>query len=226
MVGFRSGIIVGILLTASPAWPQTIDGNGIPFRHWDFDASVGLHASDAVDSGDRAGNSFVDPWSSTAAVSGGVGRYWTGHWKTEAGVVNYHRRTGFGQEPVPVPAGLGYAFYRARIQRLQLSVAGTYQFLENVFAHPYLSAGARVGFVNIDRVRETSVTIYSGRAPVGYRVPPLETRETLVQVRPFLAGGFKSYFSERAFVRSEASTGFSHRGLSQFVLRLGFGVDF
>jgi hypothetical protein len=139
-------------------------------------------------------------------------------------MVNYPRRHDSGADPVPLPAGVGYAFYTAQIQRHQLSAAGTYQFLENTFAHPYLSAGAQVGFVNIHKVRDMSVPVYYGRT--AYQVPPLDQRESLVQVRPFLAGGFKSYFNERAFVRSEVSTGFSRRGLSQFVLRLGFGVDF
>jgi hypothetical protein len=226
MIEIRSGIVVGMLLTASPAWPQAIDGDRVPFRDWDFDASVGLHSSDAVDSGDPAGNLSVNSWRPTIAVSGGVGRYWTSHLKTEVGVVHYPRRRGFGYDTVPVPTGLGYAFYSTRIQRIQLSAAGTYQFLENVFAHPYLSAGARVGFVNVHKVRDPSVTIYDGRGQVVHQVPPLDQRETLVQVRPFVAGGFKSYFDERAFVRSEVSTGFSDRGLCQFVLRLGFGVDF
>jgi hypothetical protein len=225
MIRIRWGIVAGILLAASPASPQSIDGDGVPFRHWDFDASVGLHISDAIDSGE-AGNLFVESWSATAAVSGGVGRYWTSHWKTEVGVVNYPRDNGFGQEPVPLPAGVAYAFYRAQIQRRQLVAAGTYQFLENVFAHPYLSAGTRVGFVNIHKVRDTRVSVYNGRTETVYQLPPLDQRETLVQVRPFLAGGFKSYFNERAFVRSELSTSFSRRGLSQFVMRLGFGVDF
>jgi hypothetical protein len=225
MIGIRSGIVVGMLLTASPAWPQAIDGDGVPFRDWDFDASVGLHSSDAIDSGDL--DLFVDSWRSTIAVSGGVGRYWTSHLKTEVGVVNYPRRRGFGYDTVPVPAGLGYAFYRTRIQRMQLSAAGTYQFLENVFAHPYLSAGARVGYVDVHKVSDPSVAIYDGRGQGVHQVPPpLDQRKTLVQVRPFVACGFKSYFDERAFVRSEVSTGFSDRGLSQFVLRLGFGVDF
>jgi hypothetical protein len=225
MIGIRCGIVAGILLAASPAWPQAIDRNGVPFRSWDFDASVGLHASDAVDSGDD-GNLFVESWSATTAVSGGVGRYWTSHWKTEVGVVNYPRHHDFGQDPIQLPAGFGYAFYTAQIHRRQLVAAGTYQFLENQFAHPYLSAGTRVGFVNIHKVRDTTVTVYNGRTAVFSQLPPFDQRETLVQVRPFLAGGFKSYFNERAFVRSELSTGFSRRGLSEFVMRLGFGVDF
>jgi hypothetical protein len=225
MIGIRCGIVAVILLAASPAWPQAIDRGGVPFRQWDFDASVGLHLSDAIDSGE-AGNLSVDSWSGTAAVSGGIGRYWTSHWKTEVGVVNYHGHDGFSQEPVPLPTGVGYAYYRARIERMQLSAAATYQFLENVFAHPYLSAGTRVGFVDVHKVRDPSVPVYSGRTVVFYQLPALDQRETLVQVRPFLAGGFKSYFNERAFVRSEVSTAFNRRGLSQFVMRLGFGVDF
>jgi hypothetical protein len=225
MIGIRTAIVASFLLTASPAWPQATDGAGVPFRHWDFDASVGLHATDAVDSGEEE-TSFYESWSSTGAVSGGVGRYWTSHWKTEVGVVNYPRRDGFGQETVSVPGAPGYAFYNARIQRIQLLAAGTYQFLENEYAHPYLSVGARTGFVSIHKVRDTSLTIYNGRVRVDYQLPPFESRETHVQVRPFLAGGFKSYFTERTFVRSEVSAGFSDRGLSQFAVRLGFGVDF
>jgi hypothetical protein len=224
MIRIRSGLVAAILLTASPGWPQAVDRSGVPFRHWDFDASAGLHFSDAIDSG--SSDSFYESWSVTAAVSGGIGRYWTSHWKSEIGMANDPRRRKFGQDPVQVAGAPVYAFYNAEIQRMQLSAAGTYQFLDNAFAHPYLSAGARVGFVDIHKVRDTSVIIYNGRSRIDSQVSPLDIRETFVQVRPFLAGGFKSYFDERAFIRSELSTAFSGRGLSQFVLRLGFGVDF
>ena len=50
------------------------------------------------------------------------------------------------------------------------------------------------------------------------------TREA--RVRPYLAFGSKSYFSERTFVRPEMVLGFNNRGLSQFGARLAFGVDF
>jgi hypothetical protein len=38
--------------------------------------------------------------------------------------------------------------------------------------------------------------------------------------------GFKSYLTERSFVRSELSAAFGSRGLAQLSIGLGFGVDF
>ena len=51
-----------------------------------------------------------------------------------------------------------------------------------------------------------------------------ERDERQVRVRPFAAAGFKSYFNERAFLRSDMSAAFDSRGLEHLSIALGFGL--
>jgi hypothetical protein len=111
------------------------------------------------------------------------------------------------------------------VRQTQIVLAGTYQFLENTFAHPYVSAGVRVGVLDIHA--ERAPYIYTNTPPyTSYAIPALAWDSTEARARPYVAVGSKSYFSERTFVRPEMVLGFNDRGFSQFALRLGFGVDF
>jgi hypothetical protein len=217
-------LAVAAWLIALPAGAQAIDGNGVPFRLWDFNAGAGLHfedVGDAVEVDEEYGS-----WRGTGALGLQVGRYWTSHLKTEAALLYVPASDDFGGDPVPLPGGLtGFATFRVRTQLTHLSGALTYQFFENVFAHPYVSAGARIGIGSTHRSRDVFATVYT-RGVVNFPIPPIDEHRTIVQVRPFAAAGFKSYFTERTFVRSELSTAFSSRGLTQLSLGLGFGVDF
>ena len=99
----------------------------------------------------------------------------------------------------------------------------TYQFLENQFAHPYLSAGVRVGFLETHSTRSSQ--IYTQNR-VTYTAPALDRTDSSVIVRPVVAAGFKSYFSERTFLRTEAAAMFDAQGSPHVALRVGFGFDF
>jgi hypothetical protein len=128
-------------------------------------------------------------------------------------------------EQFPV-AGLpngGYAFTDQTFRLFAVTPAFTYQFFENSFAHPFLSGGLNVGMLNEHRQRDQTTYRVSG---ISYTVQAVDSRRTTVLVRPFVAGGFKSYFNDRTFVRPEIQTAFGSGGASQVGLRLDFGVDF
>jgi len=216
-------VAVAMCLFTAPAWAQAVDGHGVPFRLWDFNTGVALHFENAAAIGTRGGE--FGSWRGTAAFQLQGGRYWTNHLKTEAGVLYAAPDENYGGDPVPLPAGMiGFALYRVHTQVAHVSGSLTYQFYENVFAHPYVSAGARVTAGSSQKTRDGFATVYT-RAPVAYPIPPLDERRTILQVRPYAAAGFKSYFTERTFVRSELSTAFGP-GPIQISLGLGFGVDF
>lgn len=215
------------LLIASDALAQQVDSRGIPYRPWDLNASVGLHISDTRDAGAPDNGGFDEGTNGTGAFGLDVGRYWNSHLKTEVGVMIRPDWTSYGQPPARTPGGVsGYAWTRTRIAQTQLSLGGTWQFLENTFAHPYLTAGARLGIVRAHEVTEGSVWVYDGRTSTAYPVEPSERRSTRLLMRPYVAGGFKSYFNERVFVRPEIATAFNSDGASQWTFRVGFGVDF
>jgi hypothetical protein len=62
--------------------------------------------------------------------------------------------------------------------------------------------------------------------PQGAQVPPLDERTTRVLTRPFIAGGFKSYISRSAFVRTEGRVGLGAGGPRQISILAGVGFDF
>jgi hypothetical protein len=210
---------------ASPVGAQSIDQNGVPFRLWDFATGVGLHFEDRADTFDM--DETYGSWDGTGAFGVQAGRYWTSHLKTEAGVLYVAPSEFYGGDAIPFPDGVTrFATYRVRQQVAHVSGALTYQFFDNVFAHPYVSAGARLAIGSSHKSREGFATGSSRGGIVTDPIPPVDERRTVVEVRPLLAAGFKSYFNERAFIRSELAAAFSSRGVTQVSLGLGFGVDF
>lgn len=95
--------------------------------------------------------------------------------------------------------------------------------------HSYVPAGLRLWLLS--RHRSTILAVFPNPpsfwgSQTGVSVPVPEERDTSVAVRPFVAGGFKSYFNERTFVRSELPAAIGSRGVSDVTLGLGFGTDF
>jgi hypothetical protein len=220
-------LAAGMLLAADPVHAQRTDARGVPFYPWDANASIGLHLSTARDAGDLEPDTYDRDMEGTGAFGLDVGRYWTSHLKTEFGVQTRPGWTAYNSRPVQLETGqVVYATHTTDISITQVQFGGIWQFLENTFAHPYLGVGVRLGFVAAHEQRAPWAAVYDGRGFVTHDVPPYEARRNSLLVRPFVAGGFKSYFNERAFVRPEIATAFSADGASQWTLRVGFGVDF
>jgi hypothetical protein len=57
-------------------------------------------------------------------------------------------------------------------------------------------------------------------------VPALDRTDMSVAARPVVAAGYKSYFNERTFMRTELQTSFGRGGGPHPALRIGFGFDF
>ena len=77
--------LAALLLVASPAIAQKVDGKGIPYRAWDVDAGVGFHSMTGVD-GDVGDEAYDNDWEPSWIGSVNAGYYWNNHLKTEAGV--------------------------------------------------------------------------------------------------------------------------------------------
>jgi hypothetical protein len=94
-----------------------------------------------------------------------------------------------------------------------VSASFTYQFFENVFAHPYVSAGIRVTSFS----EETRTDVYYPNQ----RCSTVTTSSRkFTQARPFVAAGYKTYFNERLYMRPEVLVAFDENGLG--TVRLGF----
>jgi len=220
--------LAALLICAVPALAQRIDGQGVPYRAWDIDAGFGFHSMASADAAAGDAQPYFDNWTPSWATSFDAGYFWNHHLKTELGLTLLPRYYDTQQEQVVLPGGLsGFTYVTSRIRQTQLTLAGTWQFLDNTFAHPYVSAGARVALLDIDAQRGGYVTVTSSTLPPRYfTIPSISRDRTAVRVRPFLAFGSKSYFSERTFVRPELVFGFNETGLSQLGGRLVFGLDF
>src|SRR5262245_34829396 len=98
-------------------------------------------------------------------------------------------------QPLPASSPL-YSSRQHRMKPTSSSAALPYQFFETVFAHPYVSAGVRVTAVS----DETQTFVYFPT----YSATSVSTTSRVSEVRPFVAAGYKSYFNERTYMKTDA----------------------
>jgi hypothetical protein len=108
----------------------------------------------------------------------------------------------------------------------RLTLSGQYQFGENAWFHPHLAAGIDVNRETRRRL-DRDVYVYDPAA----RVPALVHRAVQhpavsdTHVRPVIGAGFKGYFTQKGFVRSDLRLTVGKR-VEEAVVRFGIGVDF
>jgi hypothetical protein len=178
-----------------------------PFRKWDIGGGLNIRFGDNQDTVVPAGAWTAD-----------FGRYWTPHLKTSIAVMTT-RQEGYGGPSVFDPRAFTTSYSEVITQPAGFGASVSWQFFDNDFVHPYVTAGARFASTS-----ETT-SVYSTRAPYGL----LLTRSTpsRVEARPVIGGGFKSYFGNgRAFMRSELVMAIAPHGSANAVLTIGAGVDF
>ena len=227
MMKVRSAVLfaAAAIVCASPAFGQQ---SGPPprkleFRKWDFGGSLGILGANRTSYGlsettGTGGYNFGDQFTWAANID--AGRYFTTHLKADAGLMwsserSFYKSTYTGAGPYSTSFGT--------VHPLSISGAMTYQFFENVFAHPYVSVGVRVTSFDEDIQTYTS----SGNVQPPYLPPTLtSTPRRYEEAEPFIAAGYKSYFNERAYMRSDFLIAFDKNGFSHGTLRLGLGIDF
>jgi hypothetical protein len=200
------------------------DGAVDPGRRaqWDVDGTWEFLGVDLPESGFER----LSQWDSSS-ISGlrvGLGRYWTTHLKTEGGitVVPPLRRLDYETYPESGVAG-AYLFTERRQVLTTVSANLTYQFFENSFTHPYVSAGIRLDSVHDHRFRKAGGNTIRGGS---YIEPALDERSSSLSARPIVAVGAKCYFNERVFVRAELPLAFGRSGVYSGGFHFGLGVDF
>src|SRR5215467_862639 len=188
------------------AMAQQPDAVKQPYRPWDISGGVTIRFGQHDDAVVPAG-----------AWTAEVGRYWTAHLKTSVTVATSGQNNYSGI--VYDPSASTTSSSESVTGPAALAVSGAYQFFENDFVHPYLSAGARFASAS------TSTRVYSTRAPYQF-LGTFNTPERL-QVRPTIGGGFKSYFGNGlAFMRTELLMSIAPHGSPNTILLIGAGVDF
>ena len=189
---------------------------------WDVAATGGL-----VIIGNQSESPYGVDHDGATAWNVDAGRYLSTHLKIETSVMGSSEY--YNSEPRSFPvAGLPpeYSYLSWALSKRRstsVSAAATYQFFENQFAHPYVSAGVAAVLEHEHNFRPQHIAFVS-RTP--YDIPALDETTTRVFARPFVAAGWKSYFNERVFIRSEALFAVRPEGLSHATLRVGAGFDF
>jgi hypothetical protein len=194
---------------------------------WDVTASTGLFAAHTPRTG---GTGYQDTWLQT--VQGGLtlGRYLTPHLKVEVEANAAHAASQFRERLVNVP---GYPFpyptgSEVTTATRSLAAALTWQFRDNEWFHPFVQAGVSGDFDRVT-VRTWEQIFYGdvrgGAPPVRVAEERVEGPTTTTTVRGLVAGGAKVYFTQAAFVRTDARWTFD-RERHNVALRLGVGVDF
>jgi outer membrane protein W len=206
---------VAVVLLLGGATAVRAQGASSPVSRADASGSFGwLNADKSNLTPDRDGND----WYNTSAYGGvSFGWYWTDHLKTEieAGVSSAADVNVYTSGVIDGRLNTIYSTYTFSTSRL--GIGQQYQFYRNVWFHPFVGAGLDLTWERSRRRDE----FYSA-APV--RNQPFPT-ETDLLVRPFATLGFKAYFTQKAFFRTDMRLAFD-KGVDEALLRFGFGVDF
>jgi hypothetical protein len=168
-------------------------------------------------------------------VAGGF--YWTEHIKTdiEWGRTSEIYSTGAIAVDRPDVPSYFRLYTRNETTTNVVSLAQSYQFFHNAWFHPYLTGGVDLLWDHTDiEVPEQrfspsavfgpgGVIIQPAPPPIVFPAQPDKTIREF-SAHAFGGGGFKAYFTPRAFFRTDLRIGIGER--SPVVARVGFGADF
>jgi hypothetical protein len=165
-----------------------------------------------------------DDWHSSFFGAISAGWHWTDHLKTELDFGAGTESTFYRARPLVFQGQTGFVPTQSSVSQRTLGISQQYQFFRNAWFHPHVAIGADVTWETVTDRFEPFV-IYGPRGPSQVAPPRTEGPSTDVVVRPFLASGFKAYFTQRGFFRTDLRFAFRD-GLEEVQLRVGFGVDF
>ena len=143
----RAALIATLVLMPVAAAAQAGNPGSLPnMPAWDGNFSLGLLSGEIEGPNDR---------SDRLEARFDIGRYWTSHVKTELGLSLPNRWSSYDYTSFPVPGLQGGGFSSSQQSQQLVIVAPTltYQFLENAFAHPYLSTGLRLMWLRTHATR-------------------------------------------------------------------------
>ena len=192
-----------------------------PMPGWEAGASIALIEVNP----EKVDATYYDKWYARGRYAGSIARYWTEHLKTEYEYSWSGEASRFVQDYVTL-GGVQYPYGREEFHQLQQhSLRMVYQFGDNQWVHPYLSAGV---VVDVDRQRVKTPVTYqpNGRGGVILVQNPSDTGDQLrTQAGVTIGGGAKFYMTRNAFFNAGA-IGTYTKPTRTISLVAGFGVDF
>jgi hypothetical protein len=212
------GIAVAALAIAAPVWAQSA-APASPRPRADVSGTLGWLGVDK----NTSFGSFR--WHQTLFGSAEAGWYWNDHLKTEVDFGAGRERTHYTNRQLVINGLPAFETTESTFSRRVLGISQQYQFFRNAWVHPHVAAGVDVTFERVTDVRRP-IVVFDRPGPGRVLEPErVEGPRTDVKVAPFLATGFKSYLTPRAFFRSDLRVG-GRRGIDEVLVRFGFGVDF
>jgi hypothetical protein len=167
-----------------------------------------------------------DEWYGTARYAGSISYYWTRHLKTEFEHQWSHEGERFFLEDIRVNA-TPYTIQGQRYHQLQQSALRVvWQFGDNAWVHPYVSAGA---VLDIERqhVHVDPIFQFGNRGERTVVQQEMESEHrTELRGGWTIGGGAKFYMTERSFFNTAAIGTFSTPKAATVSLIAGFGIDF
>ena len=173
----------------------------------------------------ESGTMYDDDWYGQGRYAASIAYYWTRNLKTEF----EHQWSGEGEryyQDVTRINGLPYAYgVQAFHQLQQSSLRMVWQFRDNAWVHPYVSAGA---VLDIEHRHSYMPPIYQagGRDPVFLRNAVTSDHRTELRGGWTVGGGAKFYMNRNAFFNAGAIGTFSMPTAKIVSLIAGFGIDF
>lgn len=219
--------IFGILLMATAASAQPVDRPG-------FDLNFSAGFFEARPEEDLSTNTY-DHWYGEGRYAVGLGYYWTDNFKTEIEFAHTPEGSRYVQDflTLPGPGGQVYPYSFESYHRIQqTSVRAVWQFLDNVWVHPYLNGGF---------VYETERHRF--HVPEQFRfVPPPDPRSTPPPPVPLvpafrsgdvmerrggvtIGGGAKFYLSPAAYINTGMQVTYAKPSTTVSFIA-GLGVEF
>jgi hypothetical protein len=213
--------IIGVLLgIAGAAEAQTVAD--APTRpRWEASTSIALIEVSPTKSDAR----YYDDWYADGRYAGAIAYYWSRHLKTEYEYSVSGEASRFVQDYVTL-GGVPYPYGREEFHQLQQhSLRLVYQFRDNQWVHPYLSAGV---VMDVDRQRVRVPITYqpSGRGGVILVHHGMNTDNNWrARGGVTVGGGAKFYMSRNAFFNAGAVGTYAQPSRT-ISLVAGFGFDF
>jgi opacity protein-like surface antigen len=168
---------------------------------------------------------YNDEWYGQGRYAGSISYYWTKHLKTEF----EHQWSGEGELYILEYArfnGLPYPTQAETFHQLQQSsLRMVWQFGDNAWVHPYVSAGA---VLDIERQHSYVPPIYqtNGRDPVLLRNAVNSGQRTELRGGWTIGAGAKFYMTENTFFNTAAIGTFTMPRARSVSVIAGFGIDF
>lgn len=225
MKGVPLGIVTAVLVQAVPVCPAhaqtTVGFPAAATPRPDIAGTIGwlnVNKSELSDSND---------WYNRSAQGAVIfGWYWSPHLKTEVEVSASTTAEFYASLDEIINGYRTFILSEYRFGTKRLTLGAQYQFGENAWFHPHVGTGIDVNWEKIGRFdREVYVYEVLVRPLTIVRPPVVYSDVTETHVRPFVAAGFKGYFTQRGFFRSDLRVVLGER-VEEAALRFGIGLDF